>query len=111
MEGGGPRRCREAGPVGADALDVAQEPGELDGKGNPEVGVDGPETMYDGHGLPDEAGASRSYEWKDAEEARKLFRNWRAWMQAMRRQSGELLEAKPRVARMMVEHLEGLLAN
>jgi len=40
-------------------LDVAQEPGEPDGKGRPEVGVDGPGTMCDGHGSPDEAGASR----------------------------------------------------
>ena len=54
-----PCRHPEAGPVGADALDVAQEPSELDGKGSPEVGVDGPGTMCDGHGLPDEAGASR----------------------------------------------------
>jgi len=38
---------------------VAQEPGELDGKGSPKVGVDGPGTMCDGHGLRDEAGASR----------------------------------------------------
>ena len=58
-EGGEPGRRREAGPAGADAVDVAQEPGELDGKGSPEVGVDGPGTMCDGHGLPDEAGASR----------------------------------------------------
>ena len=58
-EGGEPGRHREAGPVGADAVDVAQEPGELDGEGNPEVGVDGPGTVCDGHGLRDEAGASR----------------------------------------------------
>jgi hypothetical protein len=32
-------------------------------------------------------------------------------VQAMRRQSGELLEAMPRFARMMVGHLQGLLAN
>ena len=38
---------------------MVQEPGELDGKGSPEVGVDGPGTMCDGHGLPDEAGALR----------------------------------------------------
>ena len=40
-------------------MDVAQEPGELDGKGSPEVAVDGPETVSDGHGLRDEAGAPR----------------------------------------------------
>ncbi len=58
-ECGEPGRRREAGPVGADLLDVAQEPGELDGEGSPEVGVDGLGTVCDGHGLRDEAGASR----------------------------------------------------
>jgi hypothetical protein len=110
-EGGEPGRRREAGPVGADALDVAQEPGELDGKGSPEVGVDGPGTVCDGHGLLDEAGASRSYERKDAKEARKLFRNWGAWVHAMRGQTGELLEPIARAARMVEGHLEGILAH
>ncbi len=99
-EGGEPGRRREAGPVGADALDVAQEPGELDGKGSPKVGVDGPGTMCDGHGLTNEAGGSR-YLWAEGcihprsspvsftcevtgGDARKLFRNWRAWVHAMR---------------------------
>ena len=45
--------------VGTDAVDVAEEPGELDAKGGPQVGVDGPGTVCDGHGLRDEAGASR----------------------------------------------------
>ncbi len=58
-EGREPCRRREAGPAGADALDVAQEPGELDGEGSPKVGVDDPRTVCDGHGLRDEAGASR----------------------------------------------------
>ncbi len=58
-EGGKPGRHREAGPAGANAVDVAQEPGELDGEGNPKVGVDGPGTVCDWHGLRDEAGASR----------------------------------------------------
>ncbi len=58
-EGREPGRHREAGPAGTDAVDVAQEPGELDGEGNPEVGVDGPGTVCDGHSLRDEAGASR----------------------------------------------------
>ena len=40
-------------------MDVAQEPGELDREGNPEVGVDGPGTVCDRHGLRDEVGASR----------------------------------------------------
>ncbi len=38
---------------------MAEEPGELDGKGRPEVGFDGPRTVRDGHGVRDEAGASR----------------------------------------------------
>ena len=38
---------------------MAEEPGELDGEGGPEVGVDGLGTVRDGHGLRDEAGASR----------------------------------------------------
>ena len=40
-------------------MDVAQEPSELDGEGDPQVGVDVPGTVRDGHGLRDEAGASR----------------------------------------------------
>ena len=48
---------REAGSVGADALDVAEEPGKLSGKSNPAMGFDGPKTMFDGHGSPDEAWA------------------------------------------------------
>lgn len=40
-------------------MDVAQVPGDLDGEGSPEVGYDGPGTVRDGHGLRDEAGASR----------------------------------------------------
>ncbi len=40
-------------------MEVAQEPGKLDGEGDPQVGVDGPGTVRDGHGLRDEAGASR----------------------------------------------------
>ena len=38
---------------------MAEEPGELDGEGNPEVGIDGSGTVCNGHGLRDEAGASR----------------------------------------------------
>jgi hypothetical protein len=54
-----PGRCQKARPVGANPVDVAEEPGELDGKGGPEVGVDVPGTVCDGNGLRDEAGASR----------------------------------------------------
>ena len=67
---------RETGPSGADALYVAQEPGELDGEGSPKMGVDGSGTMREGYGLRDEAGASgHTYERKDAVEAWRLFRN------------------------------------
>ncbi len=38
---------------------MAEEPGELDGEGGSEVGVDGSGTVCDRHGLPDEASASR----------------------------------------------------
>jgi transposase len=51
------------------------------------------------------------YERKDAGEARKLFRNWCAWVQAMRGQTGELLEPMARAARMVEGHLEGILAH
>ncbi len=54
-----PGRRREAGPVGADTLDVDQKPGQLDGKGNAEAGFDGPGTVLNRHNLPDEGGASR----------------------------------------------------
>ena len=52
-------RCWDAGVFEADAVDVAQEPGELDRKRSLEVGVDGSGTMCDRHRLRDEAGASR----------------------------------------------------
>ena len=51
------------------------------------------------------------YERKDAEEARKLFRNWCAWVHTMRGQTGELLEPMARAARMVEGHLEGILAH
>jgi hypothetical protein len=51
--------CWKARSVGSVAVDVAEEPGELDGKRVSEVGVVGPGTVSDGHRLLDEAGASR----------------------------------------------------
>jgi len=51
------------------------------------------------------------YQWKDVGEARKLFGNWCAWVQAMREQTGELLEPMARAARMIEGHLEGILAH
>ena len=40
-------RRREEWPAGADTVDVAQEPCELDGEGDPQVRVDGPRTVRD----------------------------------------------------------------
>ncbi len=40
-------------------MDAAQEPSELDGEGDPQVGVDVPGTVRDGYGIRDEAGVSR----------------------------------------------------
>jgi hypothetical protein len=48
QEGREPGRRREGGPAGADPVNVAQEPGELDGEENLEVGVDGPKTVCEG---------------------------------------------------------------
>ena len=51
------------------------------------------------------------YQWKDVGEARKLFGNWCAWVQAMRERTGELLEPMARAARMIEGDLEGILAH
>jgi transposase len=51
------------------------------------------------------------YERKDAGEPRKLFRNWCAWVHAMRGQTGQLLEPMAQVAPMVEGHLEGVLAH
>jgi transposase len=50
------------------------------------------------------------YERKDPEEARKLFRNCCAWVQAMRGQTGELLEPMAQAVRMVDGDLDGILA-
>ena len=42
---------------------------------------------------------------------RKLFRNWCAWVHAMRGQTGEPLEPMARATRMVEGHLEGILAH
>ena len=52
------------------ALDVAQEPGELDGKGSSKVGGNGLGTVCDGHGLRDEADASRHLRMEGRREGR-----------------------------------------
>jgi transposase len=46
------------------------------------------------------------YQRKDAEEARKLFRNWCAWVHGMRGPIGEQLEPMARASRMIEWHLE-----
>jgi transposase len=51
------------------------------------------------------------YQWKDVGEARMLFGNWCAWVQAMRERTGELLEPMARAARMIEGHLAGILAH
>jgi hypothetical protein len=40
-------------------VEVAEEPGRMDGQGNLEVGVDGHSTVCDGYGLREGAGASK----------------------------------------------------
>jgi hypothetical protein len=50
------------------------------------------------------------YERKDSEEARKLFRNWCAWVRPMRWLTRELLEPMARAARMVKGQLDGILA-
>jgi hypothetical protein len=50
------------------------------------------------------------YERKEAEQAGKVFRNWCAWVHAMRGRTGELLEPIDRSSRMVEGHLEGILA-
>ena len=110
-EGGEPGRRREAGPVGADALDVAQEPGELDGKGSPEVRVDGPGTMCDGHGLPDEAGASRHLRAEGCGGGQEAVPKLVCLGACNAGLTGDLLEPMARTARMVEGHLEGILAH
>ena len=49
---------------------MAQEPGELDGKGSSKVGGNGLGTVCDGHGLRDEADASRHLRMEGRREGR-----------------------------------------
>jgi transposase len=51
------------------------------------------------------------YESKEANEARQKFQNWCAWVQVMRKETGELLEPMAQAARMVESHLEGILAH
>ena len=93
-------------------MDVAEEPGELDGEGNPEVGVDGSGTVCNGHGLRDEAGASRYLPMegcgRSQEAVRKLVRVGPSDAGA---DPGVARADGPRAARMIEGHLEGILAH
>ena len=46
-----------------------------------------------------------------AREARQRFKDWCAWVHAMREEAGELLEPMVRAAKMIEAHLEGILAH
>lgn len=46
-----------------------------------------------------------------AREARQRFKDWCAWVHAMREEVGELLEPMVRAAKMIEAHLEGILAH
>jgi transposase len=50
------------------------------------------------------------YERKDSVKAKELFRYWCAWVQAMRGETGELLEPIARNARKIEGRLEGIFA-
>jgi hypothetical protein len=50
------------------------------------------------------------YEWKDVEEAWKLFGNWCAWVHSVRLQTGDLPESVTRDARLNKGRLLGFLA-
>jgi hypothetical protein len=51
------------------------------------------------------------YESKDLKEARKLFVNWCAWGRTIRNQTGELLEPRIRVSRLIEGNLAGVLTH
>ena len=59
MKGREPGRRWKVGPAEAHVCNFAQEPGELDRDGSPEIGVTGLGTVNHGHGLRGAAGASR----------------------------------------------------
>lgn len=53
----------------------------------------------------------RIYAWRDTEAGRMLFRYWCAWVHAMWKLTGDLLEPIAHTARMIKGHLEGILAH
>jgi hypothetical protein len=88
-----------------------QEPSELDGEGDPQVGVDVPGTCVKGMAYEMRLVLQGIYQWKDVEVTKKLFGNWCAWVKAMREQTGELLEPMARAARMIEGNMLGILAH
>ena len=90
---------------------MAEEPGELDGEGGPEVGVDGSGTVCNGHGLRDEAGALRYLPMegcgRSQEAVRELVRVGPSDVGTNR----GVARADARAARMIEGHLEGILAH
>lgn len=48
---------------------------------------------------------------KEANEARQKFQNWRARVQVMRKETGELMKPMAQAARMVESHLEGIFAH
>lgn len=94
-----------------DALDVAREQSELDGKKAQKRESMALEGYVAGIAYQMRLEHEGIYEGKDAEEVRKLFRNWCAWVHAMRGQTGELFEPIARANRMVEGVLEGTLAH
>jgi hypothetical protein len=82
-------------------LDVAQEPGELDGKETQKWDSMALERCVTGMAYRMRLMLQGIYKREDADEASKLFRNWCTWVHAMRGQTGELLEQVARAARMV----------
>ena len=75
------------------------------------MGVDGSGTVCDGHGLRDEAGASRHLPMEGCGRSQEAVRELVRVGQAMRERTGELLEPMARAARMIEGHMEGILAH
>lgn len=73
------------------------------------MGVDGPGTACDRHAYETRLVLRGIYESEDAGEDRRLFRNWCAWVQAMRGRTGELLEPVARATRMVEVRLQEIL--
>jgi hypothetical protein len=104
-------RRQKARPVGTHTLNVAQEPGELDGKVNPAAENDGPETMYAKHKLPYEEGAPRHLRAEGFRGNNEGVPKLLFLANAMRGQPGGPSEMVARAAKMVEGHLEGILVQ